>query len=392
MNDREEKIMSASGVFRRSCRLPVLSFVAFALPWTGMAELGRAQQATTSSPTAATLADWDGKSAVTLDELRLHALEIGNLLDRASARVDRLADEASGQTESGALLGAIRHELDLSRQWNRHVTSILLEVAEARRALGVRERKAAAEIFELTSIAEEARLELIALWEALRPGMPAPFGEPGLLGPKPGTSQPSAPGHGKSGIGMKAAGTLEAPDQAAGEASRALDEINAIEKNAAGDIEAVRAKIMDALRTLAPHRKAPVNSDVMEDSRIDGALSSKEITAWAASIASKLHHEGFEDVEHAGDHVESIQTLPSVETMVIESEILVTTAVRIAPDRRAHPIATVKAGSLILVTGKVIDRDWYRVKTDSGRFGYISGELIRHQSLPSKTEPRIKAS
>ncbi|MGI9452532.1 MAG: SH3 domain-containing protein [Geminicoccaceae bacterium] len=384
--------MSASGVFGRSCHLPVLGLIAFALPWIGMAELGWAQQAATPSPTAATLADWDGKSAVTLDELRLHALEIGDLLDRASARVDRLADEASDQTESGALLGAIRHELDLSRQWNRHLTSILLEVAEARRALGVRERKAAAEIFELTSIAEEARLELIALWESLRPGMPTPFGEHDLLGPKPETSRPSAPGHGKSGIDMKAAETLEAPDQAASEANRVLDEINAIEEIAAGDIEAVRAKIMDALRTLAPHRKGPINSDVLEDGRVDGGLSSKEITAWAASIASKLHHEGLEDVEQAGDHAESIQSLPEVETMVIESEILATTAVRIAPDRRAHPIATVKAGSLVLVTGKVIDRDWYRVKTDSGRFGYISGELIRHQALPSKTERRIKSS
>ena len=379
--------MSAPGIFGRPCRLPVLGLVAFALPWIGMAAFGWAQQATASSPTAAALADWDGESAVTLDELRLHASEIGDLLDRASARVDRLADEASDQTKSDALLGAIRHELDLSRRWNRHLTSILLEVAEARRALGVRERKAAAEIFELTSIAEEARLELIALWRSLRPGMPVPFGEHDLVGPKPETNRPSAPEREKGEFGMKAA------DQAASEAGQVLDEINAMEKSAAGDIDAVRAKIMDALRTLAPHRKDPISSDVLKDSRIDGGLTSREITAWAASIASKLHREGLEDVEQAGDQAEPVQAaLPDVETMTIESEILATAAIRIAPDRRAHPIATVKAGSLVLVTGKVIDRDWYRVKTDSGHFGYIAGDLIRHQALPSKTERRIKSS
>ncbi|MGI9492249.1 MAG: SH3 domain-containing protein [Geminicoccaceae bacterium] len=384
--------MSAAGAMGRSRRLSVLSFVAFALPWTGMAELGRAQQATTSPPTAA-LADWDGETALTTDALRLHALEIGDLLEQASARVDRLAGETSDRAEGGKLLDAIREELDLSRQWNHHLMSILLEVAEARRALDVRERTMAAEIFELTSIAEEARLELIALWQSLRPGTPIPFDEPGLPGDaKPKTSRPSAPEHEKHRLDT-AAEALRRSGRSSSNASRVLDEINPVQESAAGNTEAVRTGIIDALGTVALHHRDLIESDVLEGGRIDDGLSSKEITAWAASIASKMHHEGYQNFEPTGGQTGTIQTSrPNVEDMVVEGEILSTGAIRIAPDRRALPIATVTAGSLVLVTGKVIDQDWYRVKTESGRLGYISGDLIRHQSQPSKTGRRIKSS
>lgn len=385
--------MSAAGAFCRLRSLPILVLVASVLPLVGMTQSIGAEQKTGPSTTASVLASWDGESTVTLDELKLHATEIGKLLDHASARVDRLADEASDQSAGRALVDAIRQELDLSRQWNGHLTSILLEVAEARRALGVREQKAAAEIFELTSIAEEARLELIALWKSLKPGMSVPFGEHDLLpAPKPETEQPSVR-KGDKGRIEAVTEELAGPDATIDEARRVLDEMGAMQKTAAGDIEAVRTKIIEALHTLAPHRTAPLKGDMPKGGQIEGGLSSKEVTAWAASIASKLHHEGFEDVEQARDTVESIRiSTPGVEDMVMEGEALSTTAVRIAPDRRATPIATVMAGSLILVTGKVINQDWYRVEIEGGRHGFVSGGLIRRQSAPMKPARRVKPS
>ena len=386
--------MSATGALGRSCRLSVLSFIAFALPWTGMAELGRAQQATTSPPAAA-LADWDGKSAVTIDALRLHALEIGGLLDQASARVDQLAGEASDPTASGELLGAIREELNLSRQWNRHLTSILLEVAEARHALGVRERMMAAEIFELTSVAEEARLELIALWQSLRPGVPIPFDEPGLIvDPEPKTSRPSAPEHEKRRLDT-AAERLKRSDQPFSGASRVLEEMDVVQASTVDDIEAVRTGIIDALRTVALHRQDPIESDVLKDSRSDDGLSSKEITAWAASIASKMHHEGYQDFEPAGDQTGTPRTSPpNVEDMVIERRNLWRPPPSAsAPDRRAHPIATVTGGK-----PRPGDRQ-------GDRSGLVSGQdrqrplLVTSPASSSdikryrrKTERRIKSS
>ncbi len=384
--------MSAFGALSCSRGFSIIAFFAFALPWMGIVGSAQAQQ-TKPSTNAAKLADWDGEAPVTLDEIRLHALEIGDLLDKAGARVDQLADEASDHSQSRALLRAVRQELDLSRQWNRHLTSILLEVAEARRALGAREQKAAAEIFELTSIAEEARLELIALWESLRPDMSPPFGEHDLRqSTQPEVSPPPAQEAGKGRLGATS-GTLTDTDKVVSDAKRVLDEMDAMQATAAGDIEAVRAKLIDALQTLAPHQADPIKPGILDDVRKDSGLSSKEITAWAASIAGKLHHEGFESFEQAEREAGSIQiATPSIEDMSIRSEILTTAAVRIAPDREALPIATVMAGSLILVTGKVIDQDWYRVEIGGGRLGYISGDLIKHRSSPSQTERQVKSS
>jgi hypothetical protein len=290
-----EKAMSAAGAAVRSCGRWGLGLgVAAAL--LALAQGAQAQPAPETAPVASSLADWDGKSEVTLDELKRHAVKVGELLDHASARVDRLADDGADQAAGQALVGAIRQELDLSRQWNRHLTTILLEVAEARRDLDARERRAAAEIAELTAVAERARLELIALKESLSPEGEGSANQPRRLPePRPGADQHSGLG---SGHGAQAVATaLVGPEAMIKDARQALTDMEAAQMTAAADIEAVRTKIIEALHTLAPHRQAPFT--IEEDSRIDDSLSSKAITAWAASIASKLHHEGFEDIDQA---------------------------------------------------------------------------------------------
>ncbi|MGI9500501.1 MAG: hypothetical protein ACR2P3_10705 [Geminicoccaceae bacterium] len=221
----------------------------------------------------------------TMKELQAHAATIGEILEIASERVDRLAADAG----TPALVDAIRQELSLSRRWNQHLGTILLDVAEARRALGEREREAAKEITRMTAAAEEARLELLALKKMLKrhPDKAVQNLEE--------RSDDMRGGGARTGAGSQTASSKPAVD-ASVEAFReprddlrdmraALASVQEAQKSAARDVDAVRIKIMDALQTLAtvrgdlPLKLHPAGAD----------LSSEDITAWAASMATRLH-------------------------------------------------------------------------------------------------------
>ena len=349
-----------------------------------------------AEPSASTAPSGLGENGgVTIEELQLHAKKIGELLHHASTRVDRLVSEADEASEGRALIGAIRQELDLSRQWNRHLSAILLEVAEARRDLGQREKEAAAEINELTAIAEEARLELVELWKSLETDQKKTPDEPKTLpAPKPETDQHSSPEVGKDNE-LDISDDLSNPRANIDKARLALERMSEAQKLAASDIDAVRAKIIDALQTVAPHRTTPLDVERLSESGHEGALSSEEITAWAASIASKLHHEGYDQIEHAdGDAGKPVMAsaTPDIEIMSMSSELAATASIRAAPDHQSPILAMVREGSAILVTGKVSDLDWYRVKISGGRQGFVPGEFIRRPSPSLDTKKRIKAS
>lgn len=219
----------------------------------------------------------DGKP--TMDELREHASTITNILDLASERVERLAAADAG---TPALVEAIRQELSLTRRWNSHLSTILLDVAEARRALGERERLAAKEVARMTAVAEEARRELVALKEVLkRPSDDSAQRAPGkgshrlegrtLVGlADPSLTDIGVGGHARSDGDLQAVRTTLASVQHA-------------EKLAKRDVDAVRAKIIEVLQTLATrHGFQPTGEGG------DGLLSSADITAWAASMAVRL--------------------------------------------------------------------------------------------------------
>lgn len=361
--------MLAVGIVGRLGGASVIAVTVSALLVSPLPSSGQVVQAPKSSFSASSLTrleDSGGSGKVTVDELKQHAEQIGDMLAGASAKVERLSGNAEGNPEAEALVGAIRHELILSRQWNGHLTSILLEVAEARQALEVREQKAASEIIELTSVAEEARLELIALWKALQPKEETSLERPrSLPDVRPDDVMEDLKGQGAA---------IE-------DVRKALDQMDDMQKDAVGDIEAVRTKIIDALHTLAPHRETPFTVEQPKAGQVEGSLTSQEITAWAASISSKLHHEGFDDYETARKVAEArrLQSM-DVEAMVMRGEVLATTAVRIAPDQKAAAIATVVAGSPLLVTGKVVDLDWYRVELGDDRYGFVSIDLIKRQA------------
>lgn len=236
---------------------------------------------------------FDG-DAPSMDELREHAATIDGILQTASERVERLAATEGVEPR---LVEAIRQELSLSRRWNRHLETILVDVAEARRVLGEREREAAKEIARMTAVAEEARLELVELKKVLKSRPPEAEQAPKKRSDGSLDTDP------KSGVGDQMASSLAIVDPAAKltagasgetEVARAmLASMQEAQKSVAKDVDAVRAKIIDALQTLAS-----VRGDLpMGEQGADAELSSEDITGWAASVATRLGRPSGADAE-----------------------------------------------------------------------------------------------
>jgi hypothetical protein len=230
----------------------------------------------------------ESRGSRTIEELHEHAETIAVILETASERVEELS---ASNAETPMLLEAIRQEISLSRRWNRHLGTILREVTEARRALGEREREAAKEIARMTAAAEEARLELIALRSVLE-GAETTSGET-----KSGeTWSDSALELDPQAADRRRASTL--PETLP--TSRQVDDgllvsslrdtrlelafMHEAQSSALRDVESVRAKIFEALQTLAVAR-----SDMQFKRRHDGGLTDEDITSWAASIAARAN-------------------------------------------------------------------------------------------------------
>ena len=226
--------------------------------------------------------------APTMGELRSHASTIADILEIASERVEHLA---ATDAEKPALIEAIRHELSLSRRWNRHLGTILDEVAEARRMLKVREREAAKEIARMTAVAEEARLELINLRKVLTDGpeeevgSAATWSESGLV-PKDQVEISHQWASNRAAV-PSASADVDGPGRDLQDVRASLSSMQDGQALAARNVEAVRAKIIEALETLAD-----AQGDLpMKDRAAGAGLSSEDITAWAASTATKLNHQ-----------------------------------------------------------------------------------------------------
>ena len=246
-----------------------------------------------SQPSSPVTERQDGRP--TMDELREHASIITEILDTASERVERLAAADVG---TPALVEAIRQELSLTRRWNRHLSTILQDVAEARRALGEREREAAKEVTRITAVAEEARRELLALKKVLK-------------GSTEDRAQQSSDqrsqlmeGHSLAGVDDQAMSKWPKVDITLDDIAGSEGDLQAMrmtlasvqdaQKSAVRDVDAIRGKIIEILETLAAqHGFLP--ADTLDDDSAE--LSSEDITAWAASMATRLERKARDEQE-----------------------------------------------------------------------------------------------
>ncbi|MEZ5932477.1 MAG: hypothetical protein R3F54_11070 [Alphaproteobacteria bacterium] len=254
----------------------------FILPLAAIALLSSLPLPGQAQPAVSVLPE-DKISPPTLEELHAHAETIADILETASERVERLAESDEATPD---LLAAIRQELSLSRRWNQHLTGILQDVAEERRALGEREREAAREIARMTAAAEEARLELIALEKVLK-GQPkeAEEGKKGWTDSRTDRGAASDLGDRVAAHGPIADLAIEHGSGLPHDLDRArsvLASMDAAQTSVLQNVDTVRSKIIEALQTLAAQGDRPLHLPAA-----GGDLSSEDITAWAASIATK---------------------------------------------------------------------------------------------------------
>jgi len=59
-----------------------------------------------------------------------------------------------------------------------------------------------------------------------------------------------------------------------------------------------------------------------------------------------------------------------------EYKLLTTSNLRAGPNSSFDRIATLDRGTLVAMTGRVVDSDWFKIRTDAGVSGYIYGDLI----------------
>ncbi len=71
------------------------------------------------------------------------------------------------------------------------------------------------------------------------------------------------------------------------------------------------------------------------------------------------------------------QPTPPVKDMDIQYEVVTNANVRKQPSSRADQVGQLSRGDRVHVTGRVQDRNWYRVELADGTSGFVYGELLR---------------
>jgi len=69
-------------------------------------------------------------------------------------------------------------------------------------------------------------------------------------------------------------------------------------------------------------------------------------------------------------------TGPEIEDMDAEFKVLKNARLREQPDASSENLGTLSQDSRIIVTGKVVDSDWFRIETMDGKSGFVFGTLI----------------
>jgi formylglycine-generating enzyme required for sulfatase activity len=87
----------------------------------------------------------------------------------------------------------------------------------------------------------------------------------------------------------------------------------------------------------------------------------------ARARARSLREEQAQKRESAG---------PAIEDMDAEYKVLKNARLREQPDATSKNLGTLKQGDRVIVTGRVIDSDWYRIESMDGKSGFVFGKLI----------------
>jgi len=85
---------------------------------------------------------------------------------------------------------------------------------------------------------------------------------------------------------------------------------------------------------------------------------------------------------------------PKIEEVEAVYEAVKTANLREGPSAKTRIVGSLNKGDTVLVTGRVVDRNWYRIETNTGLSGFVYGGLIRHSpegSVASEAAPKQPA-
>ena len=81
-----------------------------------------------------------------------------------------------------------------------------------------------------------------------------------------------------------------------------------------------------------------------------------------------------------------------IEDMDAEFKVLKNARLRQQPDSSSKNLGTLKQGSRVIVTGRVLDSNWYRVETADGKSGFVFGKLIAETQRDAEQAAAEKAA
>lgn len=280
--------------------------------------------------------------ASSFDELNSAATDLNDALAGARAKLTEL----QAATELTAMAADLRDQLEASRQENNRLAASLAEAQSERSALLARRQEAEDRISRLSVGADDSQIEIANLRQELEVS------------------------RGEIDVANAARANAEAQVEAMEEELELADGEVARLQNQIGELEEALSSTRDKLQTA---NAAAGNAQSERDS------ANNELNRIRTQIAAMLRS-ALLGVTLASDEEAPLpEDVADLNLDVLEGEYEAVRAsnIRLMPTADSERIGWAKRGETVLVTGKVVGRNWYRVETVEGIEGFIFGDLIR---------------
>ena len=281
-------------------------------------------------------------AASSFEELNSAATDLNDALAGARAKLNEL----QAATELTAMAADLRDQLEASRQENNRLAASLAEAQSERSALLAKQQEAEDRISRLTSGADDSVVEITNLRQQLDASRE------------------------EIDVANAARANAEAQVEAMEEELQLADGEVARLQNQIAELEEALSNTRGKLQTA---NAAAGNAQQERDS------ANNELNRIRTQIAAMLRSTLL-GVELAADEEAPLpDDVADLNYDVVEGEYEAVRAsnIRAMPTADSDRVGWAKRGETVLVTGKVVGRNWYRVETFEGVEGFIFGDLIR---------------
>ena len=280
------------------------------------------------------------------EELDTAASSLNDALSGARAKLEELRQA----TELAAMAAELRDELESSIQENNRLAAALAEVQSERGDLEAQYNEARRQIVELTQTVEASKLEIDQKNEVLERQQD-----------EIKTVEQAR---------ERAAQQVRELESELADSGSTIDSLRADVGELTDQLEATRAELSDVNGSVVEARKA------RDDADRELAKVRKQIAGMLRSVL--LGGEPIDVSALEAQDAQSDKTTMSTDLgIAVPYEALRASNIRAAPTPDSKRVGYAKQGDRITVIGKVNDRNWYEIETETGIRGFIFGGLIR---------------